>query len=189
VIANISWGSKQVVVSEHAQGYKEGGQTTPKWNAWASSCMQKCIVMDEHYEYAGYQHSTPLFSVALQSFFLAFCNSLHDLVVPLLHELHHQHLFTIPEISCHQLSSGQTTVLCSCLVNMCASTALSGFWFQHSQMKPRFHCLLLIRCDWEIHCHLCDILKKSTKAKAIPCVSCLHWGFFRIHLCRKLAVV
>jgi hypothetical protein len=25
------------------------------------------------------------------------------------------------------------------LVNVCASTALTVLWFQHSQMKPRFH--------------------------------------------------
>jgi hypothetical protein len=29
-------------------------------------------------------------------------------------------------------------------MNVCASTSL---WFQHSQMKPKFHHLLLVRCD------------------------------------------
>jgi hypothetical protein len=28
------------------------------------------------------------------------------------------------------------------LVNVCASTAFTALWFQHSQMKPRFHHLL-----------------------------------------------
>jgi hypothetical protein len=32
----------------------------------------------------------------------------------------------------------------SCLVNVCASTALIALWFQNSQMEPRFHHLLLV---------------------------------------------
>jgi hypothetical protein len=31
----------------------------------------------------------------------------------------------------------------ACLVNVCASTALTALWFQHLQMKPKFHHLLL----------------------------------------------
>jgi hypothetical protein len=58
-----------------------------------------------------------------------------------------------------------------------ASTALTALWFKHSQMKPRFHHLLLIKLklrgflvrkriiptyDWEIHHHHCVItLKRS----------------------------
>jgi hypothetical protein len=30
---------------------------------------------------------------------------------------------------------------------VCASAALAAIWFQHSQMKPRFHQMLLLRCD------------------------------------------
>jgi hypothetical protein len=33
------------------------------------------------------------------------------------------------------------------LVNVCVSTAFTAPWFQHSQMKPRFHHLLLVQCD------------------------------------------
>lgn len=40
------------------------------------------------------------------------------------------------------------------LVNVCAWIALTALWFQHALMKPRFHRLLLIRCDWEIHRHV-----------------------------------
>jgi hypothetical protein len=35
----------------------------------------------------------------------------------------------------------------ACLVNVCASTALTALWFQHSQMEPRFHHLLFSQCD------------------------------------------
>jgi hypothetical protein len=57
---------------------------------------------------------------------------------PLLHEFHHQHV--------------------------CTSTAFTALWFRHSQMKPRLQHLLLIWCDWEIHCHLCGITLKEFKS-------------------------
>jgi hypothetical protein len=41
-----------------------------------------------------------------------------------------------------------------CFTNVRAFTGLAVLWFQHSQMKPRFHHLLLLQCDWEI----CDVL-------------------------------
>jgi hypothetical protein len=57
--------------------------------------------------------------------------------------------------------------------NACASTALTEFSFQYSQTKPMFHQLLLVRCDWESHCHLRGIrLKSLQKAVAIVCVLC-----------------
>jgi hypothetical protein len=48
-------------------------------------------------------------------------------------------------------------LFCECV---CASTALSTLWFQHSEIKPRFCHLLLIWCDWEILCRLCGIAQK-----------------------------
>jgi hypothetical protein len=51
----------------------------------------------------------------------------------------------------------------ACLLNVCASSALTALWFQHSQMKLRFHHLLLIQCDWEIHHNLCGITLKKSK--------------------------
>jgi hypothetical protein len=54
---------------------------------------------------------------------------------------------------------------------MCASTAMTALWFQHSEMKPRFHHLLFTQCDGEIHHYFCGItVKMSTKAEAIFCI-------------------
>jgi hypothetical protein len=50
-------------------------------------------------------------------------------------------------------------------VNVCASTALTAFRFQHSQMNSRFHHLSLVRWNWEIHSHLCGIALKNLKPK------------------------
>jgi hypothetical protein len=47
-----------------------------------------------------------------------------------------------------------------------ASTALTAPCSQNSQMKPRFHRLLVLRCDWEIHRHLCGIAVKKVKAES-----------------------
>jgi hypothetical protein len=56
----------------------------------------------------------------------------------------------------------------ACLVNVCASTALTALLFQHWQMISRFYHLLLIWCDWEIHCHLSGItLKSQTRSHSL----------------------
>jgi hypothetical protein len=47
------------------------------------------------------------------------------------------------------------------LVNVCASTVSTAVWFQHSQMKSKFHFLLLLQCYWEIRRNLCRIALKS----------------------------
>jgi hypothetical protein len=52
-----------------------------------------------------------------------------------------------------------------------ASTAVTALWFQHSQVKPRFHHVL--RCDWEIHRYLCGIALKKSKPKSF-CAFCAH---------------
>jgi hypothetical protein len=49
---------------------------------------------------------------------------------------------------------------------------LIALWFQYSQMKPRFHHLLLVWCDWEIHPLLCGIVKKKFKTEAVLSVLC-----------------
>jgi hypothetical protein len=54
-----------------------------------------------------------------------------------------------------------------CLVDVCESTAL---WFQHPQTKPRFHHLLLVWCNWEIHYHLRGIT--LTLQCRIPYLTC-----------------
>jgi hypothetical protein len=59
-------------------------------------------------------------------------------------------------------------------------------WLLHSQMKPRFHYLLLIRCDWEILCHVCDYHSKNVKAEANLCILCVSVSIFRTHLTQNL---
>jgi hypothetical protein len=60
---------------------------------------------------------------------------------------------------------------------VCAFTALIDSWFQHSQMKPRFHHLILIWCDWEIYCHLCGIILKKSKLKPFSAFYVHLWKF------------
>jgi hypothetical protein len=72
-------------------------------------------------------------------------------------------------------------------LDVCASTALTALWFQHSHMKPRFHHLSLIQCDCKIHRHLCGIaLKKSIKAEAILCILCAPMSIFGTRLVQNL---
>jgi hypothetical protein len=59
------------------------------------------------------------------------------------------------------------------LVNVGISTALTAIWFQHLQMKPRFHHLIFVRCGWEIHRHLRGIALQKSKLKPIY-VFCEH---------------
>jgi hypothetical protein len=59
----------------------------------------------------------------------------------------------------------------ACLVNVCASTALTAFWCQHSQMKPRFH-HLFVRCSSEFHRILCRIaIKNQSRSHSLRFVS------------------
>jgi hypothetical protein len=63
---------------------------------------------------------------------------------------------------------------------MCASTALTALWFQHSQMKPRFHHLLLMWCDH----HLCSITLKKTKPKPFSAYCAYPRTFLEKILCK-----
>jgi hypothetical protein len=64
------------------------------------------------------------------------------------------------------------------LVNVSASIALTALWFQHSQMKPRFHHLLFIWCIWELHRHLCGITLLSLRKPKSFYAFCMHpWEF------------
>jgi hypothetical protein len=74
----------------------------------------------------------------------------------------------------------------ACLVNVCASTALTALWFQHLQMKPRFDHLFLAQCNFEICCHLCGITVKKVKAIAILCFLCTPVSIFGTHLAQNL---
>jgi hypothetical protein len=72
----------------------------------------------------------------------------------------------------------------ACFANVCASTALTALWFQHSQMKPRFHHLLIIQWEWEIHSHLRGTVLKMSKLKPFSAF-CVHMQpFLRPMLCR-----
>jgi hypothetical protein len=70
----------------------------------------------------------------------------------------------------------------SLFINVCASIALTALWFQPSQMKPRFHHLCLMQCDWEIHRHLCGIALKRSKPK--EAILCILWAFSELILLR-----
>jgi hypothetical protein len=150
--------------------------------------MRMRIVMEEHY--TSCQHATPFVLNDPTLFFLCFAVHFWHYCGPLLHEFHHQHSFPILENSCHQFSGRQTTFVSTfsaCLMIVCASTALTPLWPQHSQMKPRFYHLLLVQCDWEIHYHVCGIaLNKCTKAEVILCVLCAPVSIFWTHLAQNL---
>jgi hypothetical protein len=110
---------------------------------------------------------------------------------PLLHELHYQHFFPV---------LFQKTVAISFLEGrqglfkffrfgecVCASTALTALWFQHSQMKARFCHLLLIQCDWEIHHHLRGIALERSVLRLFS-EFYAHHEHFRNQSCAKLTI-
>jgi hypothetical protein len=71
------------------------------------------------------------------------------------------------------------------LVNVCTSTALTAFCFQHSQIKLTFHHLLLIWCGW-----VTDGYLYGTDLKIQSWSHCLHFvctcEYFRNPSCAKL---
>jgi hypothetical protein len=74
----------------------------------------------------------------------------------------------------------------ACLMNVCASIALTALWFQHSQIKSRFHHHLPIWCDWEILHHLCGITLKNVKAEVILCILCTPMIIFGTYFVQNL---
>jgi hypothetical protein len=86
---------------EWDQGCKEGGQTTPRWNAPAVfECEQ---LYAEAYCHA-VKISCLLFWMALRKFLGVFAVHVWFYCAPLLYEFHHQHSFPVPEITFYQLS-------------------------------------------------------------------------------------
>jgi hypothetical protein len=84
-----------------------------------------------------------------------------------------QHQMSLSDIVPSALWQRFVSTFSSCLANMCVFTALIAFWFQRWQIKPRFCHLLLIHCDWEIHCHRRGINQNKLKTKeAILCILC-----------------
>jgi hypothetical protein len=63
------------------------------------------IVIEEHNEYTGCQHSAPVLNGRTQFFSVSQYTS--DVIVPLFNEFHHQHSFPVPENGCYQLSGRQ----------------------------------------------------------------------------------
>jgi hypothetical protein len=96
----------------------------------------------------------------------------------LLHKFHHQHSISLPENSCHQPSGRERLFRHFHLVWwMGASIASTALWFHHSQKQFMFHHLLLGRCFWDVHWHLCGITVKNSKPKPFS-ASCAHlWAF------------
>jgi hypothetical protein len=58
--------------------------------------------------------------------------------------------------------------------------------FQYSQLKPKFHHLLLAWRDWNIHLHPCSLLLKKVKAEATFCMLGTPVSIFGTHLGKKL---
>jgi hypothetical protein len=45
-------------------------------------------------------------------------------------------------------------------------------------MKPRFHHLLLVQCDWDLHRHLCGIALNKSQSRSHSLRVCAHpWTF------------
>jgi hypothetical protein len=124
-------------------------------NASSCTCMRMRIVMEEHYTIC--QHST---------FFNVLQYTSGVVMVPYCMFPYHHSFFAL-ENSCHQLSDRQKTFKLFWLYwwNVCVCTALAALWFQHSQMKPRFHYLLLVQCNLVIHLHRCGIALKMSNPK------------------------
>jgi hypothetical protein len=124
----------------------------------ASSCMWTCLAW----------RSTTPFVLNGSRIFYCFGIQFWRYCGPLLHEFHNQHSFPVPGNNCHQLFGRLTTFVLTflaCLVTVRVSNAFTAFGFQNSQMKPRFHHLLLVWCDWEIHFHVRGIALKKSKPK------------------------
>jgi hypothetical protein len=81
--------------------------------------------------------------------------------------------FVSSKNTCHQVSGSRQGLfkLLDLFGDVRASTALTALGFQRSQMRARFHRLLLVPCDWEIH--------RSKKSKPKPfCAFFVHlWAF------------
>jgi hypothetical protein len=99
----------------------------------------------------------------------------------LLHEIHHQHAFRVLSQKTFAISFLADVYLnfLARLVNVCACSALIAFCFQYLQVKHRCHHLLLIPCDWEIHCHLCCITVKKSKPECVKFVE-IHMKFLKL---------
>jgi predicted outer membrane lipoprotein len=146
-----------------------------------SSCMWMCIVMEEHY--VGCQHFTPFVlngPVQFSLVFFAIHFSCYRCL--LFHEFHYQHMSHKTPAFSFLADSICVNFLLACLVNVCAFTAFTALWFQHSQMKHRFHHLLLVWCDWEIR----GIALKKVKAEAIFWILCEPTNTFRTDLAENL---
>jgi hypothetical protein len=118
--------------------------------------MRTRTVTEEHYTVC--QHSTPLFSMALRSFFV-FRSTLSDVTVVLCCINSTISTLSCPSKQLLHLSGSET--FSTCLMSVCPSTALTTLSFQHSHMKPGFHQLLLVQYYWGIHCHICGIILKK----------------------------
>jgi hypothetical protein len=119
----------------------------------ASSCLWMGTVMEEHIFTC--QHSTPFILNDSMQFFTVLQYTYNITVVP--------HCMN-STISTPLLSQKRVAIRADICLNIfrlfgeCVCIhCFDSLQFQHSQMKPRFHHLLLLWCDWEIHCHLCGI--------------------------------
>jgi hypothetical protein len=138
-----------------------GGQTTLSWNApalleWENLFTDAhCHVETLHRMFVFHA----FYWVALSNlFFLVFCNTHVKLLWPLADNICLNFFGLFGEC-------------------VCASTASTTLWLHHSQMKPRFHHLLLIRCNWEIHHHLHGISVKLSNLRQFSAFYVHPWPF------------
>jgi hypothetical protein len=113
-----------------------------------------------------------LFWMAVRSF-LSVSQYISDVII------HGQHSFLFQKtVTIIFLTDNVWLIFPACLVNVYAHTALSALWFQNSRMKQRFHHLLLVQYDWEIHRHHGGVALKILRKPKQFSVFYEHLGAF-----------
>jgi hypothetical protein len=106
---------------------------------WSDNSQLKCSYADTHC-HGGALHRMSAFHAFCSVLAYVFRYTLSTLLSSLVAWMSLPTLLSCP-IKQFPSTFWQTTFVwtfSACLVNVCASTALTAFWFQHSQMKPRF---------------------------------------------------
>jgi hypothetical protein len=153
----------------------------------ASSYMRTCIVTEEHYTDVSTPHVFPEWSYAV---FLVFRKQYTSYVsvVPCCMNSTTSTPFLSQKTAAVSILANNVCLNFFSLFGECVyDHCLTALWFQHSEMEPRFHHLLFICCDWEIHCHLCGIaLKSQSRSHSLNYVLTLE--HFLNPCCTKLVI-
>jgi hypothetical protein len=169
--------------------------TSLNWTHWPTSYFTPLHSTELTHQIATSRHFTQLNSLTNQLLHATSLNWTHSptsYFTPLHStEFTHQPASSLLSGSRKQLPSASwQTTFClkfsSRLVNVCATTALTALWFEYSQIKPRFHHLLLVWCDWEICGQFCGIALKKVKVEDILCVLCAPVNIIGTHFRQNL---